>query len=131
MSWNGRNCSPMAEYPPEALDNPHDLGLKPSPLPRIVQTLGIALFCLALLATAGYAVTEHWRRATFILGGAMVWLAILRLSCDSKVLGLLSVRSRGSTPASVACLAGGCSLCPPRCMRWEADSWFQNGGSLR
>lgn len=97
----------MAEYPPEALDNPHDLGLKPSPLPRIVQTLGIALFCLALLATAGYAVTEHWRRATFILGGAMVWLAILRLSCDSKVLGLLSVRSRRFDTCFSFLLGGG------------------------
>lgn len=84
----------MAEFPPEALDNPHDVRLKPSRLPRAVQVAGVALFLIALVVSAGFAVTEHWRRATFTLGTAMIWLALLRLSLDSKILGIFSVRSR-------------------------------------
>lgn len=84
----------MAEFPPEALENPHDVKLKPSRLPRVVQIIGVVVFLIALAAAAGFAVTEHWRRATFTLGAAMLWLALLRLSVDSKILGIFSVRSR-------------------------------------
>ena len=37
---------------------------------------------------------EHWRRATFILGAAMVWLAVVRRTCDSHRVGVFAVRSR-------------------------------------
>lgn len=63
-------------------------------LPRFVQLLGMAAFLSAFVVASGFAFTEHWRRATFTLGAAMIWLAILRVSCDSKILGIFAVRSR-------------------------------------
>lgn len=97
----------MAEFPPEALENPHDVTLKPSRLPRVVQIIGVAVFLIALLASAGFAVTEHWRRATFTLGAAMLGLALLRLSVDSKILGIFSVRSRRFDTLFSLLLGGG------------------------
>lgn len=76
------------------LANPHDRYLKPSRLPRWVQYAGIAAFVVLIIASGVYSVTEHWRRATTALGTAMVWLTVLRLTCDSKILGVLAVRSR-------------------------------------
>ncbi|MGP6173856.1 DUF3017 domain-containing protein [Corynebacterium sp. A21] len=84
----------MPDLSATALSNPHDVGLRPSVLPRFLQLLGMAAFLLAFVVASGFALTEHWRRATFTLGAAMIWLAVLRLSCDSKVLGVLAVRSR-------------------------------------
>lgn len=97
----------MAEFPPEALDNPHDVRLKPSRLPRAVQIAGVVAFLIALVATAGFAATEHWRRATFTLGAAMIWLALLRLSVDSRILGIFSVRSRRFDTSFSLLLGGG------------------------
>lgn len=76
------------------LDNPHDSSLAPSTLPRGVQRAGVVLFVLGVIAAASFLFTEHWRRATFTLGATMIYLALLRLTCDSRVMGLLSVRSR-------------------------------------
>ncbi|AGF71635.1 DUF3017 domain-containing protein [Corynebacterium halotolerans] len=84
----------MSDDPSLSLDNPHDLGTKPSPLPRALQWAGLAAFLVALVVASGFAVTEHWRRATFTLGAAMIWLALLRLTCDSRILGVFAVRSR-------------------------------------
>ncbi len=80
--------------PPPTLDNPHDLGEKPSRLPRALQWVGLGLFLLSLVVASVFAVTEHWRRATFMLGVGMIWLALLRLTCDSRILGVFAVRSR-------------------------------------
>ncbi|AKK10471.1 DUF3017 domain-containing protein [Corynebacterium uterequi] len=74
-------------------DNPHDVGNRPSPLPAWVQRVGVAALVLAFVASGWWSVTEHWRRSAFTLGFAMLWLSVLRLTCDSKVLGLLAVRS--------------------------------------
>ena len=77
-----------------SLANPHDLANKPSRLPGWLQCTLLAGF-LALVALSGvWAVTEHWRRATFALGVAMVWLGVVRLSCDSRIVGIFAVRSR-------------------------------------
>ena len=84
----------MTDEPSLSLDNPHDLGTKPSPLPRALQWGGLTVFLIGLVVASGFAVTEHWRRATFMLGAAMIWLALLRLTCDSRVLGVFAVRSR-------------------------------------
>ena len=54
----------------------------------------VAVFGVGFVASALLAASEHWRRATFTLGAAMVWLAVVRLSCDSKQIGVLAVRSR-------------------------------------
>lgn len=78
----------------EMLANPHDEGMAPSRLPRTVQRIGVGLFALGLIAATLFSFTEHWRRATFTLGASMIFLAVLRWTCDSRVMGLLAVRSR-------------------------------------
>ena len=90
----------MPSHPPSGasdaatLDNPHDIGNRPSPLSRSVQLTLVAMFSLGFIASALLAASEHWRRATFTLGAAMMWLAVVSLSCDSKLIGVLAVRSR-------------------------------------
>ena len=76
------------------LDNPHDIGNRPSVLPVWVQWVMVALFAVGFVASGVFAATEHWRRATFTLGAVMVWVAVLRMTCDSKLIGLIAVRSR-------------------------------------
>lgn len=78
----------------QSLDNPHDLKQKPSRLPDWVQYLGIALFIVGLVLASVWALTEHWRRASFTMGVSMLWLTVLRLTCDSRKIGLVAVRSR-------------------------------------
>lgn len=79
----------------EYLDvNPHDASEQPSPIPRAIQRVGLAFFLLGLVVASAFALTDHWRRATFVLGAGMVWFAALRQTCNSATLGLLTVRSR-------------------------------------
>lgn len=85
---------PIRQKPANILDNPHDVGLKPSKLPLTAQYGCLGLFLLAIVVSGGFAVMEHWRRATFTLGAGLVWLSVVRLTCDSKVLSVLAVRSR-------------------------------------
>ncbi|WP_249399779.1 DUF3017 domain-containing protein [Corynebacterium qintianiae] len=80
--------------PRSLLDNPHDLGNAPSKLPLRVQQAMAALFVVGFVASGLCAATEHWRRATFTLGAGMLWLALMRLTCDSQVIGLVAVRSK-------------------------------------
>ena len=79
---------------PPSLDNPHDIGNAPSKLPVRAQQVLVGLFVIGFLVATLFAVTEHWRRATFTLGAAMLWLTVMRLTCDSRVIGLVAVRSR-------------------------------------
>ncbi|PRQ11397.1 hypothetical protein C1Y63_06600 [Corynebacterium sp. 13CS0277] len=76
------------------LRNPHDARLKPSAVPAWAQYAGIVLLGIGFAASSVWALTDHWRRATFALGVTMLWLTCLRLSCDSRILGVLAVRSR-------------------------------------
>lgn len=76
------------------LDNPHDRGNAASPLPAWAQRAMWVLLVVGVFASGVFAATEHWRRATFTLGASMVWLALMRLTCDSRVIGLVAVRSR-------------------------------------
>ena len=62
-------------------------------LPAWAQWAGIALLIAAVVASGIWSGTEHWRRATFSLGVAVMWLGALRLTCDSKILGVFAVRS--------------------------------------
>ena len=48
------------------LDNPHDAGLAPSPLPPAAQWAAIGIFVAGVVVSGGYAVFEYWRRATFL-----------------------------------------------------------------
>lgn len=66
----------------------------------------LVLLVVAVAASGAFAVTEHWRRATFTLGSAMLWLAIIRLTCDSKIVGVLAVRSVRFDVAYTALLGG-------------------------
>lgn len=77
-----------------SLSNPHDRGNTPSRLPAWLQWIGVGLFVILVAVSGFWALTEHWRRATFALGVAMLWLAIVRLTCDSDKLGVFAVRSR-------------------------------------
>nr|WP_040421441.1 DUF3017 domain-containing protein [Corynebacterium timonense] len=76
------------------LDNPHDADNPASPLPLWAQRVMVGVFVVGFVASGVFSATEHWRRATFTLGAAMVWLALMRCTCDSRVIGLLAVRSR-------------------------------------
>ena len=77
-----------------SVSNPHDVHLKPSPLPGWLQWVFIALFGLGVVASGVMSLMEHWRRATFLLGAAMIWLAVVRRTCDSDRVGVFAVRSR-------------------------------------
>lgn len=97
---------------PPSLDNPHDIGNAPSTLPLRAQQVMVGLFVVGFVVATLFAVTEHWRRASFTLGAAMLWLTACRLTCDSQVMGLLAVRSRrfdaiftGATGAALVWLA--------------------------
>ena len=79
----------------QLLANPHDGGLAPSKFPIKVQKAGIVVFVLAVVAASAFALTEHWRRATFTLGASLLYLSLLRLTCDSKILGVLAVQENG------------------------------------
>ena len=96
-SQNGSQTESQARgktTPPVSLSNPHDAHLKPSALPPALQWLAIGLFVVAVVVSGFYAVFEHCRRATLLLGGALVWLTVVRLTCDSSRVGVLAVRSR-------------------------------------
>ena len=80
--------------PPVSLANPHDAHLQPSPLPPVVQWVAIGMVVAAVAVSGIFAVSEHWRRATMLLGGALMWLTVVRLTCDSSRVGVLAVRSR-------------------------------------
>lgn len=77
-----------------SLDNPHDLGNPPSALPRRWQWVMMAVFLAVVALSGGWAITEHWRRATFVLGAGMIWLGVVRATCDTTVVGVFAVRSR-------------------------------------
>lgn len=90
----------------EMLANPHDRGLAPSRVPATVQKIGVGLFVIGVIAASLFSFTGHWRRATFTLGVAMIYLALLRLTCDSRIMGLLAVRSRRFDAVYCAILGG-------------------------
>lgn len=94
MRNRGVNHAHGKTAPPVSLANPHDANLKPSALPPAVQWVAIGLFVVAVVVSGFYAVFEHWRRATMLLGGALVWLTVVRLTCDSSRVGVLAVRSQ-------------------------------------
>ena len=77
-----------------SVSNPHDIHVKPSPSPGWLQWVFIALSCLGVVASGVMSLMEHWRRATFLLGAAMIWLAVVRRTCDSDRVGVFAVRSR-------------------------------------
>src|SRR5699024_12252341 len=73
---------------------PADVHLPPSLLPGWLQWVFIALFGLGVVASGAMSLMERWRRATFLLGAAMLWLAVVRRTCDSNRVGVFAVRSR-------------------------------------
>lgn len=70
------------------------MDLPASRVPVRLQRLGLLVFAVVISASVVLSLTEHWRRSTFAFGIAMMWLAVLRVYCDSGVLGVLAVRSR-------------------------------------
>lgn len=88
------------------LDNPHDLSVRPSRLPRWVQWGFLGWFVLGVMVASVFALTEHWRRATFVLGASLLWLAVVRYTCDSRIVGVFAVRSRRFDAAFCIALGG-------------------------
>ena len=86
------------------LDNPHDVKLRPSRLPAGVQWVAVGLFVAGVALSAVFAISAHWRRATVILGASLLWLSLVRLTCDSRIVGVLAVRSRRFDATYTACL---------------------------
>ena len=78
----------------QLLKKTHDKDLTPSTVPLTLQRAGLVIFVVGMVVSGVFSITEHWRRATFSLGATLVWLSVLRLTCDSQVLGVLAVRSR-------------------------------------
>lgn len=103
--------------PRHLLDNPHDIGNAPSPLPVRMQQAMAALFVLGFVASGLFSATEHWRRATFTLGVSMLWLTVMRLTCDSRVIGLVAVRSRRFDAAFTSVLGAAMMW-----LAWSVDS---------
>lgn len=97
---------PAASHTQLSLSNPHDAALRPSPLPAAIQWAIIAVFVVTFLASGWFAVTEHWRRATFILGSSLLWLSATRLVCDSARVGVLAVRSQRFDAVFTAVVGG-------------------------
>nr|WP_255717998.1 DUF3017 domain-containing protein [Corynebacterium sp. ACRPO] len=63
-------------------------------MPPAAQWAAIGIFVAGVVVSGGYAAFEYWRRATFLLGLALLWLTVVRLTCDSRRVGVLAVRSR-------------------------------------
>lgn len=76
------------------LVNPHDRAVPPSPLSTTVQRLLVGLFVLFVATAAVLFFLEHWRRGTVMLGGSLIYLGVTRWLVDSKIMGVLAVRSR-------------------------------------
>ncbi|WP_296212870.1 DUF3017 domain-containing protein [Corynebacterium sp. YSMAA1_1_F7] len=91
----------------QLLDNPHDRDNSPSRFSRPVQWALVGIFGLMLLAVLALLLVDRWRRASVMLGSAMVYLAVLRLLLDSRVLGVLAVRSRKFDTAFTAAIGLG------------------------
>lgn len=78
----------------DPLYNPHDVDLKPSRLPKKVQWAAVGLFIFMLVLSVFFIFLERWRRSIFSLASAMIWLGLVRACCDSRIVGIFSIRSR-------------------------------------
>lgn len=78
----------------QLLANPHDRAVPPSPLPIWLQRVLVVLFAVFVVAAFGLIAEEHWRRGAAVLGGALCYLALIRWLVDSRIMGVLAVRSR-------------------------------------
>lgn len=75
-------------------NNPHDRDVAPSPLPTWLQRILVAVFIVLVVISFVFMVVHRWRRGTVLLGASMLYLALLRWVVDSRLMGVLSVRSR-------------------------------------
>ncbi len=84
----------MGQARQKLLDNPHDRALPSSRLStRLQQGLVITFVVIVFLALVLIGV-DRWRRGGMLLGGALIYLSVIRQFVDSRVLGVLAVRSR-------------------------------------
>ena len=58
---NPSEGKPIRQKPVNILDNPHDVGLKPSRLPLTAQYGCLGLFLLAIVVSGGFAVIDRKR----------------------------------------------------------------------
>lgn len=85
---------PLGTARERLLANPHDARVAPSAISRPIQRVLVGVFVAFLVVVALLIGVDRWRRGTFMLGVAMMWLASIRWIVDSDVLGVLAVRSR-------------------------------------
>lgn len=88
----------------QLLANPHDREVPPSALEKTAQHALVYAFVGMLLVVLMFILMNRWRRGVFVLGVAMVHLAVIRWLVDSKILGVLAVRSRKFDSIFNACL---------------------------
>ena len=88
----------------QLLANPHDREVPPSALGETAQRALVYAFVGMLLVVLVFILMNRWRRGVFVLGVAMVHLAVIRWLVDSRILGVLAVRSRKFDSIFNACL---------------------------
>lgn len=89
-----RKHSQVGDARARLLENPHDRAVPASPLPAIAQRVMVGAFVLMLVFALVWIAQEHWRRGASVLGGGLVYLAVIRWLVDSRIMGVLAVRSR-------------------------------------
>ncbi|KAB1504575.1 DUF3017 domain-containing protein [Corynebacterium sp. 320] len=76
------------------LENPHDRAVPASKLGSGLQRALVFLFVAALVGVAVLLLLDHWRRGSMLLSLALVYLGLIRWVVDSRIMGVLAVRSR-------------------------------------
>lgn len=89
------------------LDNPHDANVAPSPLSAAVQWSLVLAFVGAVALAFALIALDHWRRGTVMMGLSLLYLGSIRWVVDSRIMGVLAVRSRKFDSIFCACLAAG------------------------
>src|SRR5699024_1351986 len=108
-----------------SVSNPHDVHLQPSPLPGWLHWACIALSGVGVAAPGVMSLMEHWRRATFLLGAAMIWLAVVRRTCDSHRVGVSAVRQRRFDMSSSVAIGAALERLSASVDVLVSDSWHQ------
>lgn len=60
----------------------------------MVQRVLVGIFVVAVVVTAVLLIMDRWRRGSFVIGSALIYLGMIRWMVDSEYLGVLAVRSR-------------------------------------
>lgn len=94
---------------PDPLVNPHSAGspARGAAWPEWLQRSFVVAFAVAVGSFVVFLAMERWRRATFMLGMAMLALAFMRQYLPDSRIGIISVRSRVFDSLFCTLLGGG------------------------